>query len=866
MPTSDPVVPAAARSSSDVSDSPVVERPCFDQAWQSFIVWWLTSGGEKRDRNAPRAVFWVEGPSGSGVSTAMRYLAAQLVRGGIEAEVEWESEEGKGDAASAPDLLAVEEPLISGKTTSSWIASLKHRGVAALLTGGSREEREVLERHAEKQLDVTVWTLPPLTGEEAVEMARWWAECGGRQRDATALWQDGLSPAEWLFCLRHGAKLEDLLPKVLCECGTFGLKGFAKSVFLANSLGLSAPVTLLARPQAQDALIRVGKSGLVPLEQSNAGLRILPRWLAAKFANSRSFRKDPQGVQHLSWPLCEVLREWCRAGDTAGATRFIRTLTTHPDFDDLPENDPASVLNRRAVLREVYRLNRKELAGKVPPAALPAWVAVNEAFSGLMLTPDPVLEGMALLEPWKKAAAPQGQEALSPPLLARLGVDLWLAADRRRTPNRRAVQEKVADFLLRGGSHPHTAEAFARILRRSSHAEDLRPAAEGWIRLHPTQPGAVRVLAMLLMHVKNERSFLGWVRRDMVQRQDQPVSSIAGIHAALLLGCPHDPAVREEALRWAAFRRGDAAAGLVWQAALGAEMPPPEVIQGAVVWLRSQPDGSADGPAAKISERLLARFADRPGVPEAAQPWLQRHLDREDAARFLIALARRDEVRSSLGDLAADWVRRHPDHAEAGAVLCRWLPRAVPSVVETAEWWWGHVLPSVSRTLVLASAVRAVHAAPPWLDRALEALPDRHTPCREHLAAAMLHATSASLESIFAALDVLPELYPPAYAFLAGNLGRVLIWHPVQIDAALAEEGDPRRQRELCRVVARALRARPDRETIVFRQLSDAHAALLRESAGSGWPVSSEPQSTTFPTSSKPPRKPGKEGRRISPK
>jgi hypothetical protein len=189
-------------------------------------------------------------------------------------------------------------------------------------------------------------------------------------------------------------------------------------------------------------------------------------------------------------------------------------------------------VKRTEVIRELYRLHRRDFGERPAPATIPAWLELNEAFS-LMLLPDLVVCATELF------SKPEGESRRTPSLAALL----WLAADNRRPPVGDNTRKAVADYFLTPADGPSAGRALMRMVRDTKKPAEARALAEAWLKRLPGHPEAVDALGALVKRAGSTGEFMAWA----AERFLQPNPSYQGVPkllAAMLEGRLHDETLR----------------------------------------------------------------------------------------------------------------------------------------------------------------------------------------------------------------------------------------------------------------------------------------------------------------------------------
>ncbi len=783
------------------------ERPvAFASLWQTFTEW-RTSQVERKTRSTKLLpVFWIEGQPGDGKSVLLLQLVAACLRERLAPSVLWleHSPDGHSFGITPPKhsgwFFSDEIPTrVEGAIRDNWMSELRNAGAAALLTTGSAEIRHGFEFRFENQAKVTKWVLPTFNRPEAAQFADWFQSRAGISRDPAALWREGMSLTEYLFSLHHGKPLAELTSDIRGALGNLGLGGRVRAVWLANALGLYAPATLLAADAARNHAAKLTERGVVPVEISAAGLRLVPPSLAWPIVGT--WLGEGHEVQHLADALAFVLKSWLDAGDEEKASRFLRQLH---GTEWLTEEKPFGNCNRfmrlkrGEVVRELYRVHRRDFGGQPALATVPAWLELNEAFS-LMLLPDPV--GCAA-EIFSK---PENQSHRTP-LLAAL---VWLGADSRRAPLGNDARRAVTEYFLSPMAEPGAGRALMRIVRDTKKLAEARTLAEAWLKLLPGHPEALDVVGSLVKRAGSGAEFLSWAMEHFIRPNDSRPGA-AQLLKALLEGRLHDETVRQRAATWAWSRPDQPEAGIIWFTLLSGKLAKEDMVRGALKWLAANP---THRDADVMRERLLANYPEALGAAWVMQEWLPNHSADERTPEFLLQLLQTQPNNRKVSALALEWLNQSLTHPTSPKLLRLFTKHPDHEIQAVAERWFDANPNSSSCAELLSVFVRVLRGSAKWVTRGESYAEDSQRPGREHVVASLLTANGCQLPQVRLALRLLPELAIAARTFLETALGRSLALHPLQAEQAVREFAGTASIPDLARALSRGLAQIADART-----------------------------------------------------
>jgi hypothetical protein len=775
------------------------ERPiAFASLWQTFTEWRTSQLEQKTKSIKHLPVFWIEGRPGDGKSVLLLQLMAACLRERLASSVLWaeHSPDGRLFGMTPPQysgwFFSDEIPTrVEGSIRDDWMSGLRNAGAAALFATGSAEVRHGFEFRFEKQIQVTKWALPLFSPLETAQFAAWFQARAGISRDPAALWREGMSLTEFLFSLHHGKPLAELTSDIRGALGNLGLGGRVRAVWLANALGLHAPATLLATDAARNHAAKLTERGVVPVEISAAGLRLVPPALAWPMVGA--WLGEGHQMQHLADALAFVLKSWLDAGNEEKAGRFLRQLReTEWLTDEKPFGNCNSFvhLKRREVVRELYRAHRRDFGGQPAPATVPAWLELNETFS-LMLLPDPVACAAQIF------SKPEN-ESRRTPLLAAL---VWLGADSRRAPLGNDARKAVADYFLSPMTEPGAGRALMRIVRDTKKLAEARTLAEVWLKLLPGHSEAMDVLGSLVKRAGGGAEFMAWAMEHFIQPIDSHPCA-PQLLMAMLEGSSHAETVRRRAAAWAWCHAVQPEAGIFWLTLLSGTLAKEDIVRGALSWLAANP---AHRGADVMRERLLANYPEAHGAAWILQEWLPHHSADERSPDFLLQLLQTQPNNRKISAPALEWLNHSLTHPSSPQLL-RLLMKHPGHEIETiAERWFDANPNSSSHAELLSAFIRVLRGGAKWMTRGESYADDSQRPGREHVVASLLTANGCQLRHLRLALRLLPEIPIAARTFLETVLGRSLALHPLQAEKAVREFTGTVHIPDLARALSRGL-------------------------------------------------------------
>ena len=775
------------------------ERPTvFTSLWQAFTEWRTNEIEHEIESNKCLAVFWIEGLPGDGKSVLLLQLMAACLREQIIRDILWleHSPDGRSFRAIPPAnsgwFFCDEIPTrVEGQVRDGWLAALQEAGAGALVTTGSAEVRHGFEIRFENQTKVTKWVLPPFSLEEAAQLAEWFQVRAAISRDPAALWREGMSLTEFLFSLHHGKPLAELTSDIRDALDDLGLGGRVRAVWFANALGLRAPATLLATETARNHAAELTERGIVPVEISAAGLRLVPPALAWPLVGI--WLGEGQPVEHLGDALAFVLKSWLDARDEEKACRFLLQLR---ETEWLTDEKPFGNCNgfvqvkRREVLREFYRVHRFDFGGRPPLAIVSAWLELNEAFS-LMLSPDPVACAAEIF------SKPENESRRKPSLAALL----WLGADSRRGKLGTDTRQAVADYFLSPTTEPGAGRALARIVRDTKKLAEARSLAEVWLKLLPDHPEAADVLCALVKRAGSGAGFTAWAMEHFIQPNDSR-PYVPKLLAAMLERKFDDETVRQRAAAWAWSHAVQPEAGSVWLALLFGKLAKENDVRGALRWLAANP---MHHEADVMRERLLAHYPEAHGAAWTMQEWLPNHSADERTPDFLLQLLKTQPNNRKASALALEWLNNSLTHPISPKLMRLLVKHPGPEVQAVAERWFDANPNSSFRAELLSVFIRVFRGNPKWLARGEAYGEDSQRSGREHVVGALLSANECQVRHVQMALGLLPDLPVAQRTFLEKQLGRSLTLHPIQAETTFREFAGTTHIPDLARALSRGL-------------------------------------------------------------
>ena len=775
-----------------------MERPALlDSVLKAFKQWHAeqVEGHTKPSKHLP--IFWIEGQPGDGKSVLLLQLMAACLREQLATTISWleHSSDGRAFRAEPPlnsrwGFCAEVPTRADGVTRDSWLAMLLAAGATMLVTSGSSEIRHGFEFRYETRAKVTKFVLPPFNSTEAVLFAEWFSTRSEIFRDPATLWREGMSLTEFLFALHHGKPLADLTSDIRGALGNLGLGARVRAVWLVNALGLRAPATLLTSDVARNHAVKIAERGVVPVEIRASGLRLAPPGIGWPMVGTWLGKGNE--LQHLVDALANILKAWLDANDEENAIRFLRELWGTEwlvDVKSFGHGNPFIQLKRREVLRELYRVHRRDFGGQPAPATIPVWLELNETFA-LMLLPDTV--GCAT-EIFTKPE----QESRRTPLLAAL---IWLAADSRRAPIGSDARKAVTDYLS-SESGVGVGSALMRLARDTKKLPEARAVAEAWLKKFPDHPEALAVIGVLVKRTGNTEEFLTWVAERFVQPSEARPGA-AKLLAAMLEGKPHDESIRQRASAWAWSRVFEPETGIVWVTLMMEQLAKEDVLRGAARWLAANPTHPQ---ADVLRTRLLKQY---PKAFEAAwvmQEWMPKHFDDDETPKLLLRLFEHQSNNRKAGAQVLEWINHSPTHLTNPKLLRLLLKHPSHEVQAAAELWFDANPDSPAHAELLSAFIRTLRGVVQWNMRGENYITDARRPGREHVIGSLLMANHCQLTHVRLALPLLPELKDSARGFLETTLGRSLVLHPLQAEQVFQEFWETPQIPDLARAVARGL-------------------------------------------------------------
>lgn len=682
------VAPACAGPAGGPAASPLVRSPSWDDLraglyhprprvfsdlWRAFQAWCHDEGPATADGEKLR-VFVIEGRAGDGKSVLLRQLMATCLRERLTPDVDWLEPAANGESFHAPpptdlDIVFVDElpGVVDGALGHRWISQVCAKGAVALVTTSRAGLRRELRGRFGGLLEFTAWTLPEFSRDEAEQLAAWAARRDGGAARATDRWREGMVLSEFLFTLRHGKTVAELLPELRLALGKLGLGGRAKFVWLANALGWSVPAALLESEAARSHARSLAEKNIVPLEIEADGLRFAPPALAWEIAlhwagNPRDWRL--QWVEALQF----ALRAWEGAGDAHMPSRLLRGLLEAGGLANGGGPREASAygtVSRRELVRELYRAHRRDFAGDPAPAAVAGWLALNEELA-LMLLPDPVECAAKVF----RLAGCGREEARTPALAAAT----WIAADCRRAPVGPEVRRAVELYFATAGGAEGVGRALAKIVRVSrKSAAEARRMAGAWLGRFSAHPEAesVRVAMARAMVASDATDGSDRPAAPDPAQDDEPIPALsprakkkraedAWLHlhrkdpeagpvlVRRLAEDGRDGALRETALRWLEANAAHPASVEVM--GVLAREPDTETMAVAGAWCDAR--GRMGGPPAELLASLIAARPTSAEWRERGEAFVRNpgRPARERVSAVLLGLggARAEDVRMAL--------------------------------------------------------------------------------------------------------------------------------------------------------------------------------------------------------------------------
>ncbi len=787
----------------------------FSALWNAFTEWRAASIEPASTPDNRLPVFWIEGRPGDGKSALLLQLMAACLQEQVAPSAGWleHSPDGRSFRAAPPAnsgwCFCAETPTrVEGQGRDSWVTALRESGAVSLVTSGSAEVRHGFECRFESQTRVVKWVLLPFSETEITRLAEWFQTRTGISREPSALWRDGMSLTEFLFALHHGKPLADLLSDARGALGNLGLGGRVRAAWLANALGLRVPATLIASAAAQDHAAKLMERGIMPVETGAAGLRLAPPTLAWPMVGT--WLCAGHETHHLADALAFGLKAWLDAGDEENAIRFLRQLWgTEWLMDERPagHGNPFIQLKRKDVLRELYRVHRRDFGGQPALATIPTWLELNEAFS-LMLLPDPAVCATEIF------SKPEN-ESRRTPLLAAI---TWLAADKRKPPVGDDARKAVADYFLSPASGPGAGRALMRLVRDTKKPVEARGFAGAWVRLLPDHPEAMAVVGALMKRAGSAPEFVAWAAERFLQ-PGNPHPGAARLWTATLEGKLHDETLRRRATVWAWSHALEAETGNVWFTLLSGKLAGEDVVRGALRWLAVH---STHPEADVLRERLLAHYPESEGAAWLMQEWLPKHLADPRAHNLLLQLMQTQPNNRKASAPALAWLQQSLTHPSSLKVLRQLLQHPDLAVQAVADKWFDANRNSSAHAELLCALIQDLHGVAMWTTRGETYVAEAAHSAREQVVASLLKAHRCQLSHVRLAVKLLAELADAPRTFLETTLGRSLSLHPRQAEEVFEEFAGSLHLPDLTRALARGL-----------TQLTDMREAFVRQV----WPV-----------------------------
>jgi len=465
--------------------------------------------------------------------------------------------------------------------------------------------------------------------------------------------------------------------------------------------------------------------------------------------------KNP--ANHLAEALGLVLKAWINAGDEKNTVRFLRRLwRTEWLVDENPRGNPFVQLKRKDVLRDLYRLHRREFGGQPAPVTIPIWIEINEALS-LMLLPDPVACATEIFSKLEN-------EPHRTPSLATI---TWLAADTRRGPVGSNAREAVSAYLLSPVGGPETAAALARLVRNTKQLSEARILAETWSKLFADEPESVDVVCALVKRAGNSEEFLAWAS-ERFARLDDARPETAKFLAALVEKRPQD---RQTVSVWAWNHVLKPESGRVWIALLtGSQNQASEdILRGVLKWLAANPEyGESD----TLRRHLLGHYPHACGAAWVMQEWAKRHPADKLTPEFLTKLLEAQPNNRTASAVVLAWFDQSLTHPSGAALLRRLLKHPDLALQAAAERWFDANPDSESYAEILAELIRLTPAVK-WMARGEQFVAGQR-PGREHVLAALLPACGCQLPHVEMAMRLQTGLSVPQGPFWRRDWGNPL--------------------------------------------------------------------------------------------
>jgi hypothetical protein len=665
----------------------LLERPVFGALWAVFDAW------RQQVTQAPGnalPVFCLCGRAGDGKSALLLQLAAAVLRREVVSALRlWEASEDPRRFETPPtgdgawhfvDRLP---ELIHGPIGEEWLRRLRETQPCFVVTTASPAALEWFTQKHPKRFALTLWSLPPLSSQEAAGLAAGFGAVG-----PAPVWQAGMTLETFLFALRQGRGLDERvvaqaveLPQVVCA---------------ANLLGLAVPGSLLKR-KPPGALSPAGPDWL-PTRLDADGLRLVTPGLAQPLFEVWYPDVESRWFQ-VADGFARLLEIWLREKQAAAASWFLRRLlyTEHLSRVLSARGHPVDLRDlRKDIMRELYRRHRAAHA-KLPVASLlSAWMEIGQAFR---LRPDVMEDAVGVLE--------QMPEAVPPALAA----DIWLHSELRKNPLAGKLRRKVADFFT--GTNADAGAALTRLYTETRQYDAALPVLQFWLEKQCAHPHFNAVFRVLLETPHGRGTIHNWAHECLGWHwQGRAAAKPLGL---LLQNNPQSQLLRQFAHDWLPANASLPEAGQVLVGLLGSDDPDPTAVQTALLWTTHHPVHPAAG---ELWEVLLRYHAGETAVRQVALEWIKTCPQHPQAPAMLLGIVRLEVHNPAFAATVQGWLAAQPAHEQAPELLEALATSTDAAIRKILAHWLDHNGGHPAAARLLTTILSAGKISPDWRRRA----------------------------------------------------------------------------------------------------------------------------------------------------
>jgi len=618
------------------------------------------------DQSIP--VFWIEGRAGDGKSVVLLQLTEALLTNGTLERIimldsaerlpEWLRSRADYCAEAEPAFAAVDD-LYAVADEDRWldnvIASFSLANPrAAIITCGPDYEMNRFRARGKGRFRIASFRLAAPERDELAEISEW-MRSRGVSIHRTIEPSRGMLLIEYIFELTQGQEVTEFARRWRSNMERARCFQAVRHIIAVNILELPAPAGLAQYGEQEAALqllsdehhmhfSQVGENaGGYRLTHAALAWPIYKAWLDAE-PGIRSFG--------LRWAddLFVSLQCYHASGDIGAAQRLVLRVAQSPR---VTKEEVASAMVR------LYSLLRDDFhSSALYKNLLIRWLSFV-AFSPSNISAfnaDPLSDAKEILS-----------QSDNPSLMARIAVNLWLAAealaDRSDSAELCSLSERVLLTCSVGVGIGTSVVKAATTLRSQ---EDRDRITSEWLNEHSDCDEAGWVLAYVLSTRRaSERQInaaMDWVEARLSHSFSHEMLS------TLLDSGERSPQVRKLAFMWLEKHPDHPSRHELLRALVNAYGDDSDVLREVDVWLSEH----ESRPLAVMIHTELIRL-NLPERTQAALDWANSHLDVEITADLLAMIARKHDGESGAVKSLEEWARRHPNSRRLHNIVPRLL-------------------------------------------------------------------------------------------------------------------------------------------------------------------------------------------------